>query len=165
MAGTAIHIKGLDELMKKVDRLGTGFDDFLADTMKAAVTLVHQKVPPYPPASHKPYPFVSAKQKAFVIYAIATGLIEVPYRRRASGGIGGSITEEVKSLGTKTVGIIGSNKEYAPWVISSETVGSIGPQATYHQGVWWTLQKVVMDSSKDVINLFTDRIRKELSKL
>ncbi len=73
-----------------------------------------------------------------------------PYRR--TGQLGGSITTEVRPLGGKSyVGVIGTNKVYAPFVISTEAVGGRGPQAQYHKGVWYTLQEVV-EKCRDAIN-------------
>ena len=117
--------KGMDELSDKLKRQAAGFDGFMTQTMTKAVLYVHSQVPAYPappPAS--------------------------TYTR--TGTLGRSITTEVRGLGSETVGIIGTNIEYAPWVISEDQ------QAWMHVGRWWTLHQVVRDATP-AVQAFFDR--------
>ncbi len=150
-----IVIRGMDDLEARFKRLGDQTQNYMLKTTDKAVKYVHSQVPPYPAPSRQPYPFVSLRQRLFVLIGIRTGQLEVPYKRRGSGGIGGSITTEVRELGADVIGVIGTNKEYAPWVISSEvTPAGLGPQARYHQDVWWTLQEVVRKAWDAVVRIY-----------
>lgn len=152
-----IRVKGLDRLERRLGGVAALRRTYLEPTMRAGVHYVHAQVPPYPPQTHKPYPFVSERQRRYVKAAIARGEITVPYRR--TGQLGRSITTRVDEIGGSVVGIIGTNVEYAPWVISSEpTPDGIGPQAKYHQGNWWTLQEVVEGAFPGVVRLFERRL-------
>lgn len=121
-----------------------------------AVKHVHEKVPGYPSTTGAEYPFKSLKQLLFVIISIREGTLTVPYRR--SGNLGASIASEVKTLGKNYVGIIGSNKVYAPWVISNKPVGSRGPQAAYHKGNWYTLQDIVFKAADAIRRIYENEI-------
>lgn len=157
---STVEIRGLQELDENFRRMADEVHDFLVRTTDKSVKYVHSQVPPYPSPSRGPYPFVSVKQYLFVIINIIKGTLQVPYRRTGSGGIGGSITTEVRELGTDVIGVIGTNKDYAPWVISSEVVPmGTGPQAAYHRGVWWTLQEEVNKSWDGVVRIFESALR------
>ena len=98
------------------------------------------------------------KQRLFVIIAIKEGRIKVPYRR--TNRLGQSITTAVNTVGGRVVGTIGTNVDYAPWVISSEkTPDSGGPQAQYHKKRWWTLQGVVADAWPHVLDIYQKRLK------
>lgn len=73
--------------------------------------------------SHPKMQFVSAKQRAFVMAAIRSGDIQVPYRR--TGAIGVS-EQHATSSGVDVVVPV----EY------SDLVRTRGKQAKYHQGTW-----------------------------
>lgn len=75
--------------------------------------------------THKKMQFVSAKQRAFVIAAIRTGDIQVPYRRTGEIGIS---QQQQTSNGIDVV-------VPAPY---SDLVRTKGKQAKYHEGTWPT---------------------------
>ena len=125
-----VEIRGLEELQRKARRMGTDMGPTMSRTMDRAVKYVHSTVPPYPPAPP-----------------------ESRYRR--TGLLGRSITTEVRSLGSATVGVIGTNVAYAPDVISSEPANGAGPQAWYHKRTgWYTLQDVVAKAERQIIAIF-----------
>lgn len=125
--------------------------------MKEGLNALHGRVPGPPTAARKPFIFVSAKQRRYVMAAIKTGLIKVPYRRTNDMVRRMNTRVERESHGVK--GYIGTATPYAPWVISSdETPSGLGPQARYHQGTWWTLQDVV----KKNISVVIDAIKKSI---
>lgn len=152
-----IVIKGLDKFEQKFGR--SAVDKLMYETTDRAVKYVHRNLPPYPPASGKPFEWVSERQRRYVMAKIRSGEIEVPYKRTTSAGLAGSITTQVRTIGGNYAGVIGTNKIYAPWVISSEKVGSRGPQARYHQGTWWTLQEEVRKRFPDVVEIYRKAVR------
>lgn len=113
----------------------------------------------YPPAPGRPrdvvYPrkrkdgstylskWKTAKQQGYFFYALARGIIRVPYSRRGGAGLGGSMTYSVApNPGVSAVITVGTNKAYAPFVIGSPR--QAGPytypaaqQTYYHQKSGW----------------------------
>lgn len=142
MASDGFRIKGLEELYSKWSSGGKVIYDGLFKATDKAVKYVHSTVPPYPP---KPE---GSK-----------------YRRTEM--LGRSTTTEVRPLsGRQFVGLIGNNMKYAPWVISTEKVGSVGPQTRSHkEHGWWTLQGVVEKATEEVYRIFHSAVIDILSKL
>jgi hypothetical protein len=109
-----VEFKNLDYL----DKLGRAFTpaEFrkaILPGMKRGFYMVHQHLPPYPsPPENSSYV--------------------------RTGKLGQSITEEVTAQGNDVVGVIGSNIQYAPYVI-----GGDDEQAWMHEGRWWQLPNVV----------------------
>lgn len=150
MAGWKVVIKGQEELTLKMRHLAKDARPMLVRATEKAVLYLHSRVPPPPVPSRKPYPFVSERQRRFVMALVRRG--DVPYRR--TNQMVASINTKVKSLGGGVVGTIGTNHVKAPWVISEERVGGRGPQARYHQGTWWTLQEVARKSWDGVLSIY-----------
>lgn len=152
------QITGDVEIAARWNKLINEFPREAHDTMQAAMLFVHGEVPAYP-APLAPGVWASMttpKQKAAFFAQMAEGGW---HGRRVSAGIGGSITTDVRSIGSDVVGVIGSNKTYAPWVISSErTAAGIGPQAAFHLNRWWTLQAVVKKALPAVVQLVSKRL-------
>jgi hypothetical protein len=137
-----IHIKGLAELMSKYGAAGPVVHDTLFKATDRAVTYVHSTVPPYPakPAGSR-------------------------YARTEM--LGRATTTKVKPLGGGGfVGTIGNKMKHAPWVISTERVGSRGPQTRVHKSHgWWTLQEVVSAASREVYRIFHEAVITILKQL
>lgn len=127
---------------------------------EAAVDYTLQEVPTPPSASRRPMKWVSERQRIFVLASIAEGSMVVPYRRTSH--LAGSITGEVRGIGNDWVGFVGTNVVYAPWVISEEKVGGRGPQASYHSGIWYVLQKVVKDAKDGIIRIYRENVARAL---
>lgn len=128
-----IEIKGLDELRDQMKAKGEKMRPELRKATDRAIKFVHGKVPGYPAAIQGS-------------------------RYRRTGTLGRSITTTVKTIGSDEVGVIGTKVIYAPWVISEEAVGEIGPQTLVHKGRWYTLQGVVRDAIEDVRKIFQDAV-------
>ena len=80
----------------------------------------------YPPPSGKPMQWASEKQRRYVMAAIRSGAIQVPYQR--TGNYGNSFQKQTIPDGMSVV----SQLAYAPYVR--------GPgQAAYHRDTWQTL--------------------------
>lgn len=142
MATSGVRIKGLAELRSRYGAAGKVIDRELHEGTQRAVLYVHSTVPPYPP---KP--------------AGST------YRRTVQ--LGRATTTEVRPLGGGGfVGTIGNNMKYAPWVISTEVVGSRGPQTkTHKEHGWWTLQEVVGAATEEVYRILHEAVISILRQL
>ncbi len=84
--------------------------------------------------------FVSAKQRAFVIAAIRTGDIQVPYVRT------GKIGMSEKHQTTNGVDVV-VPAEY------SDLVRTKGKQARYHEGTWPTTEDIARELEADVVEV------------
>jgi len=142
-----IIIRGLERLQGRFAALGSKFPKFMNDSTKAAVLFVHSKIPPYPP----PPP-------------------ESTYIRRASGGLGATITTFMGSepdalsrvegsLGGKVSGIVGTKLSYAPWVIDRER------QTSGHKKTgWYTLQDVIEGLRSQIIEVYNKALNVFISR-
>lgn len=137
--------------------------DLIQDGLTEGMNFVHNQVPGAPTASRKPFPFVSARQYWWVRNSIQDGTLKVPYRR--TNTMLRRIITEVKKRkdikeGETWIGAIGTDVEYAPWVISSTKFGDRGPQAQYHKGTWFTLQEIVDKNFAKVFEIVKKHIKK-----
>lgn len=128
MADFTVTLTGLDEVLKRLDekKIRRAAEDGMAKGM----LYVHSTVPPYPAP-----PAMSS------------------YRR--TGTLGRSITTETRAKGGDIEGVIGTNIDYAPYVISETE------QARVHKGRWWTLHDVVRKAAAQVVEF----IRAEVAKV
>ena len=127
-------ILGLDKLTAKLKKLtAPQLTQELEKTTRKATLYVFGKIPSYPaPVGN--------------------------YKR--TGTLGRQLHSEVKGMGSNMVGIIGSPTPYSPWVISSEEVNGVGPQAFVHVGRWYTLQAHLKKYQSDINKFFEDLIRR-----
>lgn len=103
---------------------------------RAADEVVLPALQKYPTQSHKKMEWKSEKQRRFVMAAIQSRDIQVPYVR--SGDYGSSFQKQPFSDGLSLV----SNLSYAPFVR--------GPgQAEYHKGNWTTLEDLASELELD----------------
>lgn len=156
-------ITGLESLEKTLEKSAREVDNALRIATDKAVKFAHEQIPPYPEATGEPYPFKSHKQYMFVLLSILEGSMRVPYRR--SGTLGRTITDKVQKIGNEWVGSIGTDTVYAPWVISTEEVGSRGPQSQYHKGTWWTLQETIKKARDGILKIYKSELRDRLFRL
>ncbi len=135
-----IEIRGLDKVIKKMDKIGDK-DDFKRAT-REAVLYVQGRVPPYPPQ-----PPTSTYVRTGQLGRSITSLQGA--HPNALGRVG--------ELGGDIVGIIGTNLEYAPYVIDKER------QAYMHKGRWYTLQDVVTKASEGIRKIYEAMINRWLN--
>lgn len=81
----------------------------------------------YPPQSHKPQPFKTARQRKYFFWALRTGKLQVPYRRR----------EDIKRKWRARMDLRGAEVTLNTTNTSDHADGVIGKkQWRYHQGTW-----------------------------
>ena len=118
----------------------------LAWALKGASDIIRADVRTYPPQSHKPMKWKSAKQRRWFFANLRAGNIEVPYRRGQSPGsekLGASWTRKLER-GVNPSVTIGTRVSYAPWVMDKDR------QADYHKGNWPTVQSIAEKRANDV---------------
>lgn len=149
-----IEIKGLEKVLAKFGKLEKLRPQLVKTTEKAAYYVRGNWK--YPPKSEKHIEFVSDKQRGWFFANLKEGKLQLPYRR--TGTLGRTLHSEVREMGSNIVGLIGNNTVYAPWVISSEEVGSRGPQARMHKD-FETLQDLVARCKNGVIQIYRNWIK------
>lgn len=144
----ASDVVALFERMRNADGLKRG--------LSAAAVYLRGKLAQYPSARPQAFQWVSEKQRRFVMAAIRSGDIRVPYARGGQGsqtlGKRWAVADEAGGL-TK---VIGNNAGYAKWVQGGST------QAFYHRGNWKTNEDVARDESGRVRDMIADEIAKDL---
>jgi hypothetical protein len=129
------------DLPQRFERYPKKFEAELMKTLEEVLEHAQDSVPPYPSPSGKKFKFVSDKQRRYVMWALREGKLKVPYKRRKSGGLGGSLTKgnpeniwyKRNIGGSNFEAAIGTQLPYAEHVIGQK-------QAAYHQGTWWTVK-------------------------
>ena len=130
----------LSDLIAKLNSIGNAD---LARTIAQAVAkeAVEPELAKEPfRTTHKKMQFVSNKQRAFVMAAIRTGDIQIPYRR--TGQIG--ISEQHQTSNGIDVVV---PAEY------SDLVRTKGKQAKYHEGTWPTTDEIATKIESDTAEL------------
>lgn len=132
------------DLNKIIAALGSSLvQDIAQHVADEAVVLELAKEPFRTPG--KKMIFVSAKQRAFVIAAIRTGDIQVPYVRT------GEIGKTEKHATTNGVDVVVP----APY---SDLVRTKGKQARYHEGTWPTTEDIAKDIESDEAELIATAV-------
>lgn len=125
-----MKVAGLSLLTNKFNFLGKSSPGKIHQATVEATLFAFSKIPPYPPPPPRS-----------------------TYIR--TGTLGRSFTQRVQSIGTDSVGIIGTRLVYAPDVVSNKPIGNRGGQAWYHRRTgWWTLQAVILGLRSDIIKIY-----------
>ena len=130
----------ISDLIAKANALTDGaFSDDLLNAVADEAVIPELAKEPFR-ATRKRMIFTSAKQRAFVMAAIRTGDIEVPYRRTGNIGI------SVKHHGTNSIDVE-STADYSDYVRTK------GKQARYHEGTWETTDTIAERLERDVVEV------------
>ena len=148
-----VEVIGADKLIAIFDRFIDNRRYGAALAASSEVFMGFARV--YPSQSGKPFKFVSEKQRRYVMMAINKGIIQVPYRRRKSGGLSGAWSYQVKTFGESLESEIINAMPYASWVMHTQE------QAQYHQGNWQTTD-TVLDESIPQISRIWERTMAEM---
>jgi hypothetical protein len=137
-----------------LDRLGRG--DGLKRGLQVAALYLKGRMSQYPAQRPQPFQWVSEKQRRYVMAAIRSGEISVPYARGGgrSETLGKRWATEERDGGLTQ--IIGNNASYSPFVQGA------GTQALYHRGNWQTTEQVARRESNAVRNMIVSEIEKDI---
>ncbi len=152
----AIKIDGLGELFRKLDHLAAM--EVLKPPMEASLLELVDYMEDYPGPPQRPYPKMlrTAKQRRYFFWALAQGIIKVPYVR--TGKLGQGWTWEVTTGGSGVHGRVGTNLKYAPYVQSKQR------QALIHQGNWQTDAMAIEAKRAEIVQRFRDAISEALKR-
>ncbi len=151
-----VVVIGLDGLDKKLNTIRYKLGSQLKEPMTKALLYVHQNVPsessvPLPAPGEWAAKTSPAQKRAFFAQLRDRG----GWTARTNNMVR-KITTTTRTIGATVFGFIGTNEEYAPWVISKEKINGKGPQAFFHMGRWFTLQEVVEKSQNGIVKIFSD---------
>lgn len=128
-----IQVRGLTELVRKVNGLESGIEPALRDSADRAEKYLLNAIPPPPPPTQR---------------YTRTGLLENSFM--------GKVTPVSRGYAVT----ISNPTAYAPWVISDNRIAGIGPQTSIHRGRWYTLQQVLKKSAAGVLEIYQDSLRR-----
>lgn len=143
MTQPTIEIEGIDELIKKYDKMPKNINDKMNKTMEASLRALNSKVPGYPP------------QRENMVR---------PYKRTGtlgrSIGVGGAkpTVYSITGSGGNIQGRFGTDLSYAKYVIDEKQ------QAYMHKNWWWTLDFVARRSKDTIVSLWNRVIQALLNK-
>ena len=142
---TASITVDVSEVVKKLDP--AELEKALEIALGEGAKHIRNEARRYPPQSHKPMQWKSAKQRRWFFANLREGNIEVPYRRGQSPGsekLGSSWNIRTENRGGNIKAIIGTPASYAPYVMDERR------QAAYHKGNWKTIQSIAKDQANTV---------------
>src|SRR5512139_2858170 len=132
----AIEIKGLDELIRRMQQYPDKLKRSMELTMKAAMLALWENVPPYPP---EPENSTYTRQ----------GILGKTLGSSMAGGKGSNEPDiyEVKPMGSGYEGRFGTKLEYAPFVIGDET-------QSRRMSHWWKIGSIATRAAGKIESLF-----------
>lgn len=140
-----IKITGLDKIYLLFADMPNKMRKFLRTGMEQSLLVLHENVPPYPPA-----PATSSY--------IRTGMLGKSLGSSEAGGKAGTPTVySIKSNDVQTIGQFGTQLSYAKYVIDPDR------QAYMHKGRWWTMNTIKVKSEKKVIQVWERLVKGVLS--
>lgn len=157
----------IDALMNRLRRLNrVQFNALMYRTATRVGVKAEEFVRDYPPPSGKPLPakytrtrkdgttyqskFKSDKQQGAVMAMAKAG--KFPTKR--TGGLGASITSEVTVEGNTWTARVGTNKDYAHWVLGDPDDEDVSlRQADYHEGTWTPIVDTIQQHEADLHRL------------
>lgn len=155
MTNATVRVEGLDDLLRKLGKMGPGV---YKPAIAEGAAHIKSVIATYPPARHGAQPFKTVKQMRYFFYALANGLIEVPYKRGISPNseaLGRRWTIAFRDDGKTAV--IGNNASYAQIVQDDKL------QSNYHRVTGWKTDKQVAESeARELREIVARHIRKAL---
>lgn len=161
----SIEIKGIDELIEKLTRIGRL--EIVIAHLRAAAEYLKGKLATYPAqqeitrASVYGEPFASAKQRGWFFAALKSGEIVVPYHRgeaATSERLGQSWTIDERDGGLTQV--VGNDTSYGPYVMGDEQGEG---QSLFMQAMGWPVAVDIAEQEEDyIVSQVRDGLDQEL---
>lgn len=101
----------------------------------------------YPPQRNAPQPFVSDRQRKWFFWALASGLITVPYQR--TGRLANSWRARKEGW---SHWVIENSAAYGALVVGRDK------QVKYHAGHWWIADDIIEEDTPDLTKNIKDEI-------
>lgn len=101
----------------------------------------------YPAPKRGRQPFKTERQRRFFFWALANGVIQVPYPR--TGRLANSWSARKTGASSWT---LANSMPNAAWVIGR------GRQSKYHEGHWWTAEDIIEGNVKELSEQLTEEL-------
>lgn len=131
-----INVKGLDKAVRMAGYMGTYPVAGIA--VQEAADWLQMNLQEYPPLPHPKYKlrFYSAKQRRYVMWAIRTGIIKIPYKRTRRLAHGWKVKTDWHFRSDRIKATVYNVVPYTRWVMGDRL------QAYMHRGYWPTMTEV-----------------------
>ena len=140
-----IKIAGLDEIYLLFANMPNKLRKFMRTGMEQSLLVLHENVPPYPPA-----PATSSYIRTGMLgHSLGSGI--------AGGKVGTPTVYSIRSNDAQTVGQFGTNLSYAKYVIDPDR------QAYMHKGRWWTTDTIKSNAEAKIAKIWDTFIKVLLS--
>jgi hypothetical protein len=141
-----IVIRNLSEIAGAFNQLEKSIQPTLMEATEKAVLYIQSNLPDYPPE-----PPLSSYRRTLQLFRSLT---------RMQGQNPNALSRVEKGLLAGVRGFIGTNLEYAQWVIDEDY------QAWFHEdNGWWVLQDVVHEQEEAITDIYDEAIDNILGKL
>lgn len=175
------------ELREWIERLPGLALDAAEPAMTGALTWLHGQLPEYPPPPDGTLKLPDGgsflrtpKQQAWFFAAVKKGQLpgwgwneEEGHPQRMgstrTGTLGRRFTERTQRSGDNVTGELGTNVNYAPWVVGAdypgeEINGKQMYQARVHVDRWWQFGKVIDENTDGLFDEFSEIFWREFSQ-
>lgn len=148
-----IRVEGLDRVLKKLGRLGPAV---YRPAIAEGAAHIKSVIAVYPPRQlGRKQPPKTLRQRLFLIWAFATGVLDFPYRRGRSPGseaLGRRWTIQFRDNGKTAV--VGNNASYARYMHDP------ADQSYFHkEGGWKTSRQVADEEAREVYEIMIKHIQ------
>lgn len=139
-----IDFIGLQREIREMREFGSRAGRAARSAMEEGLVFLHSEVPPYSDIPKRPDQTYRR-----------TGLLGRSITSMA-GGIPGSLSRVRRLFGDDIVGVWGSAVKYAQYVIGR------GTQAWFHRDRWYTLQGLIEDNQRELVERMARRLFRKL---
>lgn len=152
----------IEETLARLERDVFVYAWTAAGTQAAKLILRQRGLQRYPPQRRgMPQPFVSDRQRRYFFWALAQGIIEVPYRRGKSARSERYGTQfYVESHPRNLTTIVGNRASYARWLTDKDQ------QSGYMAARGWRkLKEVALEQEDNIVAIYDRWIQQALKRI
>lgn len=154
--GLTIRVRGLESAVRAL----APFDrrPIAGVAMQEAADWLQMNLQEYPPPPHPPYKlrFYSEKQRRFVMWALRTGVIVVPYRRTRRLAEGWKVDVHWRFGRDEITARVYNAVPYVIWVMGDRM------QAYMHRGYWPTVSEVYRREEAEIDRIIRETVNRYL---
>lgn len=154
-----IDVSGLVELQATLGRLtGEQMGHILEPMVRGGLAIFQEYIAKYPGGPRYPLRWKSDRQRKFVMAKLKREG-NLPYRRRASGGLGGGWTSKTTRRFDGVQGVLGNNAPHAIFVQGER-------QQPFHTDTGWrTVEQTFIIRGPEVERLFQEGMDRAIRRL
>lgn len=153
-----INVHGLDKAVRMAGYMG--MHPVAPIAVQEAADWLQMNLQEYPPLPHPKYKlrFYSAKQRRFVMWAIRTGVIQIPYKRTRRLAEGWKVRVDWHFRSSQIKAVVYNTVPYVRWVMGDRM------QAYMHRGYWPRMTEVYKREKEEINRIIRDTVNAYLKK-